>query len=132
MRDMPKAPSTKAPSYSGKEWSLWSLKFEMWTKVNSLWPYISGIAQVPPEVTPTTQGTIAELEVKLHKRSVYLCQMDRAYEALISAMENPDYLRLVAEFKSRGSNPPRVADAWKRLKAAHFVVQETSFLKVRK
>ena len=104
----------------------------MWAKVSGLWPYIQGEVPRPPEITTKTEGSPKDLEARLERLQLFDYTMDRAFEALLSAMEKPDHVRLIAEFKGRGGMPPRVEQAWKRLKTAHTIIQETSFLRVSK
>ena len=132
LMDAPRAVTTKPPLYTGTEWSLWSLRFEMWAKVGGLWPYFQGLIPRPEEVTPLTIGTPEQLLEMIQARESFDYTMDRAYEALLSCMEKPEHLRLIAEFKGRAGDPPRVDQAWQRLKSAHTLVQETSFLRVSK
>ena len=130
--EIPKLATTKVPQYNGNDWSLWSLKFEMWAKVNALWPYIQEVVPMPPEVSWSTRSTPQQRQAVRDKRELYTFVMDKAYESLLTAMEKPDHQRLVAEFKGRGGEPPRVHQAWMRLKAAHTVLQQTSYLRISK
>ena len=128
--EVPRPASTKVPTFSGSNWKTWYLRFTTWAKVQGLWPYIEGTVPRPPEIDPTSAGAISDLQSALQRLQLHDMRVVRAFEALVAAMEKPDHLRLLSEFQGRNGQPPCPDLAWKRLKAAHVVTQQTTYLQV--
>lgn len=128
--EVPKPAATRVPPYNGTEFKLWVTRFHSWTRVQGLWPFFDGTQVKPAPITGRTQGTQEEILEKLEELQLYELGLERAFDALLSAMEKPEHQRLIVEFAGKGNEPPNPHEAWKRLEAAHVVITETSFYRV--
>ena len=130
--EMPKAAASKLPTYTGVDYKLWLAKFRTHAKVQGYWEYLMGRVPSPPPVTSRTQGTPEDIMQMLERLQLHDHALERAFDALLSAMEKPEHQRLIIAFAGSDEEPPRPDLAWLRLQAAHAVVQDTDYLRVSK
>jgi len=128
--ELPRPAATKAPIYEGSNFSLWLLRFETWAKVQGLWAFFRGAVPRPTEPTNANAASFQDLQAAMQRVQLHDSKADRAFEALVSAMVKPDNLRIIMAFRGRNGQPPRPDLAWQRLKTAHIVQQQTTFLVV--
>jgi len=78
-----------------------------------------GASTHPPAVTSRTQGTPEDIMRMLERLQLHDHALERAFDALLSAMEKPEHQRLIVAFAGSDEEPPRPDLAWQRLQAAH-------------
>lgn len=102
------------PKFSGTGWDVWCIRFEAWAVAQKLWEYYE--ESIPRPADPDPAADEDDFLLQLEEQQRHDNRMARAYDCLLSAMDKPEHIRLLAEFRSKQGAPPRVHEAWVRLK----------------